>query len=81
MGLRITPTWGIYGDMKLSRFMSANKISDAELAASIGVSVGAVRKWRYGERTPRPAMLARIFEATNGAVSANDFMLPDREAA
>ena len=54
------------------------------MAALIGeVSEGAVKKWRYGERTPRPHQMARITAATDGQVTANDFMLeqPDEDAA
>lgn len=44
------------------------------MADQIGdVSAFAVRKWKYGERTPRGKTLARIGEITGGVVTANDF--------
>lgn len=61
--------------MKLDAFMKANDLDDAGMASLIGdCSEGAVKKWRYRERTPRPAQMQRIFTATNGAVTPNDFM-------
>ena len=60
--------------MKLSAYMKESGIDDDAMAASIGdCSAGAVRKWKYGERIPRPDHLRRITEATKGAVTANDF--------
>jgi transcriptional regulator with XRE-family HTH domain len=49
------------------------------MAAQIGgVSSHAVKKWRYGERVPRPDAMQRLAKATGGKVTADDFM---REAA
>ena len=69
-------------DMKLSEYMKQNCLDDAAMAARIGgCSEGAVRKWKYGERTPRPEQLARIAEATDGKVMPNDFMLQSKAAS
>lgn len=59
--------------MELHEWLNANHISTEEFADRIGVSAGGVRKWRYGERLPRPKAMKRIAEATDGAVTANDF--------
>lgn len=40
----------------------------------IPCSLGAVRKWRSGERMPRAKQMRRIAEVTNGEVTANDFV-------
>lgn len=61
--------------MTLSEYMKAKALSDAEVAASLGCSEGAVKKWRYGERTPRPDQLRRIHDLTEGTVTANDFLI------
>jgi transcriptional regulator with XRE-family HTH domain len=67
--------------MKLAEFMRRKGLSDQDMSALIGaVSESAVRKWKYGERTPRSEVLIRIREATGGEVSADDF-LPSREEA
>lgn len=66
--------------MKLNHWLTSNDVTDDDFAARIGVSTHAVKKWRYGERRPRIEAIARIAEATNGAVTANDFYLV-RESA
>lgn len=61
--------------MKLDDFMKAEGLDDAAMAARIGeVSEFAVKKWRYGERMPRPGVMGRITSATHGQVTANDFI-------
>ena len=69
--------------MRLGDFMKEKGLDDAAMAAVIGeVSEFAVKKWRYGERTPRPAQMQRISKATEGRVTADDFMrVADEEAA
>jgi len=39
----------------------------------LDVSLGAVRKWRTGERIPRPHIVSRIARATRGSVSPKDW--------
>lgn len=62
--------------MKLRAYLKEHDISDEALSALAGgsFSAEAVRKWRFGVRTPRPAQMAKLAELTNGAVTANDFM-------
>lgn len=62
--------------MTLSEYMRNAGIDDDALAAKLGCSAGAVRKWKYGERTPRPDQMVRIREVTGGAVTADDFLPP-----
>jgi DNA-binding transcriptional regulator YdaS (Cro superfamily) len=65
--------------MKLATYMDRNGLDDEAMAAQIGgVSSHAVKKWRYGERVPRPDAMQRLAKATGGKVTADDFM---REAA
>lgn len=59
--------------MTLSEFMSAHSITDSQLAEKLRCSIGAVRKWRSGERTPRPDQMRRIVEVTKAKVTPNDF--------
>jgi DNA-binding transcriptional regulator YdaS (Cro superfamily) len=68
-------------EMTLTQFLSDAKLTDQAFAGLIGVSEFAVRKWRYGERTPRPKVMRRIGEVTGGKVTANDFVLHPQEAA
>ena len=67
--------------MTLSEYMKAKAIDDAAMAATLGgCSPSAVKKWRYGERTPRPRQMARIKEATDGVVTADDFLRAEAPA-
>lgn len=68
--------------MKLSEFMSAAGLDDEQMAALLGgCTAHAVKKWRYGERLPRPEQLRRIAEVTGGQVTPNDFVLEAPEPA
>jgi DNA-binding transcriptional regulator YdaS (Cro superfamily) len=62
--------------MKLAAYLKAADLDDAAFAAlSKGAfSAEAVRKWRFGVRTPRPKQLSLIAKLTKGQVTANDFM-------
>ncbi|MGJ0505634.1 MAG: helix-turn-helix domain-containing protein [Methylocystis sp.] len=66
--------------MKLLDYLKENNLSDAAFAEHLGggLSESAVRKWKYGERTPRLRDLVRIEEVTNGTVTPSDF-LPQSE--
>ena len=62
--------------MTLEEFMRANGLDDDAMAEKLkGCTAHAVKKWRYRERTPRPAMQRRIAEVTGGEVTANDFVM------
>lgn len=59
--------------MILRAYLTESKTRVDDFAAEIDASRGAVLKWISGERYPRYDYLQRIYEATNGAVTANDF--------
>ncbi len=59
--------------MKLLQYQKLSGIDDEAMAAGIGCSVSAYRKWKRGERMPRAKMLERIVRMTEAAVTANDF--------
>ncbi|RCL01034.1 MAG: hypothetical protein JSC189_000920 [Candidatus Tokpelaia sp. JSC189] len=62
--------------MKLTDYMTINNISTKDMATLIGgMSASGVKKWLYGERTPRPDQMRRIAEVTKGMVLPNDFVL------
>lgn len=48
-------------------------MSEAELGRAIGVGQAAVNRYIRGERIPRPDVMRRIVETTNGAVGPADF--------
>lgn len=66
--------------MNLRQFAEERGITNEALAdwlaVEVGVSRDGARKWVYGVRTPRLGVIARITDATNGAVTANDFIAP-----
>lgn len=65
--------------MKLSDYLAMTNKSAAKFAVEIGASTSAVNFWRSGERTPRIKQMQKIFDATSGAVTPNDFLqLPFR---
>jgi transcriptional regulator with XRE-family HTH domain len=59
--------------MNLRTYLDQKKISPARFAGSIKVSVAALHRYLGGERIPRPEVLERIVEATDGTVQPNDF--------
>lgn len=65
--------------MKLKQFMKERNLSESEMAAMLGCSTGAVRKWKYGERIPRSEQIMHIAEVTDGAVAPGDWF--ERSAA
>lgn len=64
--------------MKIEEYLKRCQITQAMLASRVGVSVQAVSLFCLGERIPRPETMRKIYVATNGAVTPNDFYgLPD----
>lgn len=63
--------------MRLSKWLSEQGMS-AEKAAALGifgnVTGQAVRHWMAGQRMPQQKHLSLIHQATDGQVTANDFM-------
>jgi hypothetical protein len=65
--------------MKLDEYLRTNNLDDEAFAAIMGDhSAHAVKKWRYGERTPRADAMRKIQEVTGGQVGPADFFgLPE----
>lgn len=59
--------------MKLAAYLEASELTDAAFARLIGVERQAVGRYKSGERFPEKQILLKIFEATSGQVTANDF--------
>lgn len=70
------PSTGIVRRMKLATYMQRHKLDDAAFAKMVGggCSTEAVRKWRYGQRVPRPSVIQRVDDITRGAVTLSDFI-------
>lgn len=58
---------------KLKKYLKNNNITQKKFAELIGVD--KMTLWRYvqGSRIPKPKIMQKIFELTNGQVTANDF--------
>ena len=68
--------------MNLRSYLSSRGISEAAFGQTIAVSQAAVNRYVRGERMPTPRIMARIVEATDGQVTANDFYAqPDTSEA
>lgn len=59
--------------MKLRTYLDVNSIGPADFAGMIKVSTAALHRYMAGDRIPRPEILERISNVTNGAVKPNDF--------
>ena len=66
--------------MKLSDWMAANQVKVDDFARSIGVHLVTAYKLRAGKSLPSVKIAAAIERATNGAVTAADFV-PRSEVA
>ncbi len=58
----------------LREWMDKTDIDVYEAARAFGVSIYAVKKWLKKERTPRPAMQAKIKKVTKGSVTGDDWV-------
>jgi transcriptional regulator with XRE-family HTH domain len=58
--------------MDLITYRRTHKLTQEALADRIGVSQPAYARYEAGQRVPRPAIMARIVEATGGAVTVSD---------
>jgi DNA-binding transcriptional regulator YdaS (Cro superfamily) len=63
--------------MKLADYLDRTRIPRGEFAALIGATGGWVTQLCQGDGWPSRAMAERIAAATNGQVTANDFMRLD----
>jgi len=60
--------------MKIERYMSIHKLTDTALAARVGVFPTTVMRWRKNETRPEWDIIPAIIAATEGIVTANDFI-------
>lgn len=59
--------------MKLQNYLALNAVKQKDFAARIGENQTCVNRYCLGQRIPRPDVMRKIFDATNGAVTPNDF--------
>lgn len=61
--------------MKLGAWLTKKKTTPEAFAALIEVDPVSVRRYIAGTRRPKPVIMTRIIEATQGDVTANDFLV------
>lgn len=59
--------------MKLNCFLARNAVTQKDFAESIGEKVARVNWYCLEKRIPRPSVMRKIFDATQGQVTPNDF--------
>lgn len=64
--------------MNLSTYLDANGMTEAEFAARVGVSRTQINKLKHGRAWLSDDVAARIFDATDGQVTPNDFLATRR---
>jgi DNA-binding transcriptional regulator YdaS (Cro superfamily) len=62
--------------MKLAEYLDGNRIKRGDFARSIGVSAGWITSLCDGTGWPSREVAEEITRATNGDVTANDFLQP-----
>lgn len=67
--------------MKLSTWLSEQKINRSEFARRVGVSPAAITGWCDGSFWISKDKAQRVFDETNGAVTPTDFMQTEAGAA
>ena len=67
--------------MKLEQYLREKDIKPVAFAASIDVAPSTITRILRGERTPRIDLIGKIKAATNGCVSADDWMDSAAETA
>lgn len=67
--------------MKLKDYLAQNAVKQKDFAAHIGEKSARICLYCLGQRIPRPDVMRKIFAATGGAVTPNDFFLSDEQIA
>ena len=60
--------------MKLADYLTAEKLSEAEFASRVGITRETVNKLKNGQIWLSAETAERIFNATDGMVTPNDFL-------
>jgi plasmid maintenance system antidote protein VapI len=67
--------------MKLATYLHENDIKPVAFAAMLDVAPSTITRILRGERTPRIDLILKIKSATDGKVTADDWMEPASESA
>jgi transcriptional regulator with XRE-family HTH domain len=64
--------------MKLDRYLALRRMTQKEFAAHADINQSTVARLLHGDRRPSLAMIERIHAATNGRVTARDWLNPEK---
>jgi transcriptional regulator with XRE-family HTH domain len=67
--------------MTLHDFLQSTGQTPSAFASRLSVAPSTVSRWLSGDRRPSLAVMVRISEITDGAVTAADFMAVGQEVA
>lgn len=67
--------------MKLDTYLNENDLTETDFGRRIGLSQSQVNRIRNDKSWPSKGIMERIASATNGAVTANDFVDATETAA
>lgn len=68
--------------MRLQDYLTKTGMTQTAFADLLGVKQATISRYLSGARKPEPDLMVRIFEATRGSVSPNDFFdVPSRRRA
>ncbi len=73
LGLNFLIIFKLLRLMLLKEFLQKEKIKKKSFSKTIKTSAMAVSYYCFGKRMPTAEVMERIFEATNGRVTPNDF--------
>ncbi len=59
--------------MKLKDYLAKKHLTIADFAAEMGLTYAAVRQYVNAGRVPKPSVMRKIIEKTNGEVRPSDF--------
>lgn len=62
--------------MRLFEYRKLKQLSRQQAADQIGVNASTYWRWEKSITTPKPVDIRKIFNWSNGAVTANDFITP-----
>lgn len=65
--------------MTLNKYLSQNQTTVKSFAAKIGLKEISLYRYMRNTRVPRPEIMIRIFDVTDGAVTPNDFHLGETQ--
>ncbi len=60
--------------MQLTAYRKLRNITQEQAADEIGVRGLTIYRWESGDRTPRMKEIKRVYDWSNGAVQANDWL-------